>query len=121
MSRSFFLRSPVGAAVRPDAGEWLAMVDDPAFRALVQAKRRFLLGCWALVATSYFSLSVGVALAPAWFAVPLIGEANRGLVLALGEVGLVLVVAALYVRRANRDFDRRAAALAKVFSAARRR
>lgn len=112
--------TPAAAGARPDDGMWLAMVEDPAFRQLVVGKRRFLLGCWLLVVSSYFALAVGVALAPGWFATPLLGELNRGLVLALGEVLLVLVVAAFYVRRASRDFDRRADALARQFVAARR-
>lgn len=120
MSRSSRFVSAASPTSRPSADEWLAMAEDPAFRALVLSKRRFLLNCWLLVVCTYFSLSVGVALFPAWFATPVFGEVNIGLLLALGEVLLVLVVAALYVRRASRDFDPRADALAKRFSAARR-
>lgn len=119
-SRFVSAASPTSHPARPSADEWLAMAEDPAFRALVLSKRRFLLNCWLLVVCTYFSLSVGVALFPAWFATPVFGEVNIGLLLALGEVLLVLVVAALYVRRASRDFDPRADALAKRFSAARR-
>lgn len=96
------------------------MAEDPEFRALVAQKRRFLLICWVLVVSSYFSLAIGVALAPEWFATPVFGEFNRGLLLASGEVLLVLVVAALYAGRASRDFDRRADGLARRFFAARR-
>lgn len=97
------------------------MVEDPAFRDLVQNKRRFLLSCWLLVASGFFLLAAGIALAPAWFARRVVGEINLGLLLALGEVLLVLIVATLYVRRASRDFDRRAEALARRFLATRQR
>ena len=91
------------------------MVEDPAFRALVSRKRRFLLLSWVLVAGSYFGLSVASALSPEWFGLRLLGEVTVGLVLAGGELLLVLLVATLYVRRACRDFDRSAAVLAQRF------
>lgn len=120
MTRSPLFFSAAGSRSRPSADEWLVMVEDPEYRALVQSKRRFLLNCWLLAVSSYFALSVGVAWFPVWFATPVFGETNIGLLLALVEVLLVLMVAALYVRRASRDFDPRAEALAKRFSAARR-
>lgn len=120
MSRSSPFVSTAAPLSRPGGDGWLAMAEDPEFRALVLSKRRFLLNCWLLVVSSYFSLSVGVAWFPGWFATPVYGEINIGLLLALLEVLLVLMVAALYVRRASRDFDPRAEALAKRFSAVRR-
>lgn len=120
MSRSSRFVRTAAPASRPGGDAWLAMVEDAEFRALVLSKRRFLLSCWLLVVSSYFSLSVGVAWFPAWFATPIFGEINIGLMLAMLEVLLVLLVAALYVRRASRDFDPRAEALARRFSAARR-
>lgn len=120
MSRSSRFVSTAALPSRPGGDGWLAMAEDPEFRALVLSKRRFLLNCWLLVVSSYFSLSVGVAWFPDWFATPVYGEINIGLLLALLEVLLVLMVAALYVRRASRDFDPRAEALARRFSAARR-
>jgi uncharacterized membrane protein (DUF485 family) len=102
-------------AVRRSESEWLAIAESPDFRALVARKRRFLLSCWILVASSYFALPLGAALAPEWFARPVLGEANAGLLLALAEVVLVLLVAMRYVWRAGRDFDRHAAALARKF------
>lgn len=91
------------------------MSEDPAFRALVSRKRRFMLSAWLLVAAAHFSLAAAGALVPDWFARPVLGEFNLGLLLALGEVFLVLAVAGLYVHRAQRDFDRSANALARRF------
>ena len=105
---------------RPDAGEWLAMSEDREFCALVRSKRRVLLSSWLLVVISFFGLSAGIALAPGWFAQRVVGEINIALLLALAEVALVLLVAAFYVRRASRDFDRRAEVLGDRFFAARR-
>lgn len=117
MRHSFSGRSASANAPRHDPAEWLAMADDPAFRALVARKRRFLLSCWLLVVSSYFALSMAAAWAPATLAGLVVGEINLGLLLAFGEVLLVLVVALLYVRRAGRDFDPAAAALAQRFAA----
>ena len=103
-------------AAQRDPVMWLVMSEDPEFRALVASKRRFLLTCWVLVASSYLALSMGAALAPVWFATLVIGEVNIGLILAMGEVLLVLLVATLYVRKACQDFDRSAAVLAARFS-----
>ena len=115
MSRRPPLHLESSQLVRRSASEWLAIAESPDFRALVAGKRRFLLSCWLLVASSYFVLPLGAALAPEWFARPVLGDANLGLLLALGEVVLVLLVAALYCWRAGRDFDRQAAALSRKF------
>lgn len=101
--------------LRRSEAEWLLIAESPAFRALVARKRHLLLTGWLLVVSAYFVLPLGAALVPGWFSRPLLGEANVGLVLALGEVILALLVAILYVRRAGRDFDRQAAALAASF------
>jgi uncharacterized membrane protein (DUF485 family) len=105
------------APPRRSPAAWLAMAEDPEFRALVARKRRFLLASWLIVASSYFALALAAARFPEWFARPLLGEFNLGLALVLGEVLLVLLVASLYVRRANRHFDRSARALARRFLA----
>lgn len=102
--------------VHHDPLTWLVMSEDPEFRALVATKRRFLLTCWVLVASSYLALSIGAAFAPGWFSTLVFGEVNIGLILAMGEVLLVLLVATLYVRKACQDFDSSAAALAARFS-----
>lgn len=120
MNRTLRSGPSARSAFRPDPDEWLAMANDPEFRALVASKRKFLLSSWLLVVSSFFSLSIGVALAPEWFARRVFGEINIGLILAFGEVLLVLVVAGLYVFRASRDFDPRADQLAARFSSARR-
>ena len=95
--------------------DWHAMVENPAFQSLVSRKRRFLITSWLIVAGSYFALLAGASWAPDWFAIPLWGEFNVGLLLAFGETCLVLLVAALYVRRACRDYDTCADALSRQF------
>lgn len=112
MSRSHPSLLDAARPHRRSEAEWLLIAESPAFRSLVARKRRLLLSGWLLVVSGYFVLPLGAALAPDWFSRPLLGAANVGLVLALGEVLLALLVAILYVRRAGRDFDRQAAALA---------
>jgi len=112
-SESSAARAP--RAMQRNPAEWLAMVEDPAFRALVARKRRYLLTGWLLVASGYLALACGAARAPDFYAEPLLGELNIGMTLVLGEMLLCLLVAWLYVRRAGPQFDLDAEALALRF------
>lgn len=97
--------------------DWTALEADPAFRALVRRKQRFLWGLLAFAIGYYFLLPVGAAWYGALYRVPVFGPINSGLLFALSQFGVAWAVAALYARRAQ-DFDRESAAIAARAAAA---
>jgi len=90
---------------------WSTIDADPRFQQLYKKKTVFL-SVFTLGALAYFLLlPIGVAYFPAWFAIRLWGPLNLGLVFALSQFLVAWLVAYLYVRRANREFDALAATL----------
>lgn len=89
-----------------DAIDWAAIQADPRFQRLHRRKTRFLAGLMVLATAYFFLLPLGAAWAPELFATRLLGHVNVGIVFALSEFLMVLAVAVLYLRRANREFDR---------------
>lgn len=86
--------------------DWAAIHADSRFQALHRKKRNFLTLLMALSVVYYFLLPVGAAWWPALFRLPVYGAVNAGILLALSEFVVALVVAACYTRRANQEFDR---------------
>lgn len=86
--------------------DWAAVHADPRFQALHRRKTVFISGLAAISLLSYFSLPVGAAYFPDLFRIRIAGAINLGLVLAFFEFIVVFVVAAIYTRRANNEFDR---------------
>ncbi|MBW7902261.1 MAG: DUF485 domain-containing protein [Rhodocyclaceae bacterium] len=92
--------------------DWAAINADPRFRELHRRKMRFLGFLVAASAIYYFMLPIGAAYFPEIFRVRVAGAVNAGLLFALSEFVFACGVAVLYARRAGRDFDRLAGALA---------
>ncbi len=84
---------------------WAAINADPTFQDFQTRKSTFL---WRLMIFSviyYLLLPVGAGYFPELFAKRIWGPINVGLLFALSQFVAVWAVAAVYARRANRDFD----------------
>lgn len=86
--------------------DWAAINADPRFRELHRRKAGFLSGLLIVSVVYYFLLPAGAAWFPELFRIKVVGVVNVGLLFALSEFFVAWGVAALYTRRANRDFDR---------------
>ena len=92
---------------------WAAIDHDPRFQALHKKKTTFL---WSLMAIStiyYFMLPIGAAYYPELFKIKVWGPMNVGILFALSEFVVAWTIAAIYARRANRDFDAMAAEIVR--------
>lgn len=94
---------------RPD---WAAIERLPEFRALLRAKRAFLLPACLFFVAYYFALPALVGYWPEMMSTRVIGAINLAYLFALSQFVMAWVLMALYVRRA-RAFDRMAADLLK--------
>lgn len=94
---------------RPD---WAAIERLPEFRALLRAKRAFLLPACLFFVAYYFALPALVGYWPELMSTRVIGAVNLAYLFALSQFVMAWVLMALYVRRA-RAFDRMAADLLK--------
>lgn len=84
---------------------WAAIDNDPRFQTLHKKKTTFL---WSLMIFSiiyYFMLPIGAAYYQDLFKIKVWGPVNVGLLFALSEFVVAWSIAAIYARRANRDFD----------------
>jgi uncharacterized membrane protein (DUF485 family) len=92
----------------PDSpGQWEKAAAHPEFRALLRAKKRFIVPATIAFAAYYFALPVLVGYAPAFMATPVIGPVNLAYLFALSQFFFAWLIAFLYVRAASR-FDRMA-------------
>jgi len=92
--------------MKDSAIDWIAVSADPRFQALCRRRRSFVGSLLTFVLCLYFLLPMAAAYRPDWLALPVAGAINLGLLLALAEFLAILAVAAVYVWRANREFDR---------------
>lgn len=92
--------------------DWSAMVADPRFQALHKKKSGFLWGLMVFSVLYYFLLPLGAAYFQDLFKIKVWGPVNVGLVFALSEFIVAWAIAFHYSRRANREFDSMARALA---------
>lgn len=101
------------------AADWerIAALDE--FKALLAAKRRFIVPAVLFFITYYFALPVLVGYAPEWMAVKVLGVVNVAYLFALSQFFMAWTIALLYVRAANR-FDSMTSALLARFRASRR-
>lgn len=105
------------AAPPPDSthdtspAEWARMEADPGFRALVAAKRRFIVPATLFFIVYYFALPLLVGYFPEMMGRDVIGNINIAYLFALSQFFMAWVLMWMYVRRA-RDFDEQAAAIA---------
>ena len=92
---------------RPD---WAAIERMPEFRALVRAKRAFLVPACVFFVVYYFALPALVGYFPELMSTPVAGRINVAYLFALSQFVMAWALMAAYVRRARR-FDRMAAEL----------
>jgi uncharacterized membrane protein (DUF485 family) len=100
--------SPADPHPGPD---WRAVEADPEFRALVAAKRRFIVPATLFFIAYYFALPVLVGYWPGLMDRDVVGNVNVAYLFALSQFFMAWILMALYVRRA-RGFDAMAAAIA---------
>lgn len=92
--------------------DWAAIAADDKFRALIRRKNRFLAILMFCSIVAYLALPVGAAYFPEVFARPVFGPVNVGLLFAFAEFAVAGLIAYVYTRRANADFDRAAKEIA---------
>jgi uncharacterized membrane protein (DUF485 family) len=84
--------------------DWQAIENDPDFRALVAAKRAFIIPATIFFIVYYFALPVLVGYFPEFVDRPVIGKINIAYLFALSQFFMAWTVMWLYVRKA-REFD----------------
>ena len=98
--------------------DWAAIGADSRFQALHRKKTFFLNALMAFSIGYYFLLPVGAAYFPELFRVRVFGVVNLGILFALSEFVVAWAVAAVYLYRANREFDSLAEAISVEIMAA---
>ncbi|MDE2481896.1 MAG: DUF485 domain-containing protein [bacterium] len=88
------------------ASDWDALAADPEFRALMAARRRFIVPATIFFALFYLSLPIGLALAPRAMSAPAIGPLTLAYVVALAQFVTSWLLLALYMI-ASRSYDKR--------------
>ena len=87
-----------------DVADWQRIATLDEFKALLAAKRRFIVPATIFFIVYYFALPVLVGYAPRWMATKVFGVVNVAYLFALSQFFVAWAVAALYVRAAAR-FD----------------
>ncbi len=87
------------------AMNWAAIDADPRFRSLHRKKTAFLWGLMLFSVFYYFLLPIGAAYYQDLFKIKVWGPVNVGILFALSEFVVAWSIAAIYARRANRQFD----------------
>ena len=85
-----------------DTRDWAAVEQLPEFRALVRAKRAFVLPASLFFIVYYFALPVLVGHFPEAMSAPVAGRINVAYLFALSQFVMAWTLMALYVRRARR-------------------
>lgn len=85
--------------------DWAAIEADPRFQILHRRKARFLAGLMLVSVAYFFLLPTCAAWYPELFRIRVAGAVNVGILFALSEFLVAWLVAAVYLRRANREFD----------------
>ena len=84
---------------------WAAIDSDPRFQALHRKKTTFLWGLMLFSVIYYFLLPIGAAYFQDLFKIKVWGPVNVGILFALSEFVVAWVIAGIYAKRANREFD----------------
>ena len=87
--------------------DWEAIAASDRFKRLLRAKRRFIVPAMIIFVIYYFSLPVLVGYARPFMERRIFGDVNLAYLFALSQFFMAWLIAALYVRAANR-FDRQA-------------
>lgn len=84
---------------------WRAIDADPRFQALHRKKSQFLWGLMIFSMVYYFLLPIGAAYFQDLFKIKVWGPVNIGLLFALSEFVVAWLIAFIYSRKANAEFD----------------
>lgn len=95
------------AAEEAGATNWEAIAASPAFKDLLKAKKRFIVPAMCFFIAYYFALPALVGYARETMDKRVLGPINLAYLFALSQFFMAWIIAALYVRAANR-FDRQA-------------
>lgn len=82
------------------------ILESPAFAELRTRRRRTAIVLTTLMLGIYYGFIVAVAFAPQWLAIPVDGVITLGIPLGLGVIVAAIGLTGVYVRQANRSFDR---------------
>ena len=88
-----------------DTPDWAAIERTPEFRALVRAKRAFIIPATVFFVAYYFALPALVGYWPELMSRRVAGAVNLAYLFALSQFVMAWVIMAVYVRRAQR-YDR---------------
>lgn len=92
---------------------WAAIDQDPRFQELHRKKTAFLWGLMIFSIVYYFLLPIGAAYFQELFRIKVWGPINIGLLFAISEFVVAWLIAFVYSRRANAEFDAMAAEINK--------
>jgi len=101
-----------------DVADWDRLAALADFKALLKAKRRFIVPATVVFIVYYFALPVLVGYAPRLMAAKVFGVVNVAYLFALSQFFMAWIVAVLYVRAASR-FDVMARTIVERFKASR--
>jgi uncharacterized membrane protein (DUF485 family) len=90
------------AAEDVDVADWARVAESSEFKALVSAKRRFIIPATVFFIVYYFALLVLIWRAPELMSRRVFGVINIAYVFALSQFFMAWILALLYVRAANR-------------------
>ena len=90
---------------------WEAIEADPRFQQLHRDKNRFLWRMMLFALVYFFCLPIATAYFQDTLKVKVWGVINVGLLFALSQFIVAWLIAAIYAKRANNEFDARAKAL----------
>jgi len=99
-----------------DVADWDRLAALASFRALLAAKRRFIVPATVFFIVYYFALPVLVGYAPRLMAAKVFGVVNVAYLFALSQFLVAWIVAVLYVRAAS-GFDAMARAIVDQYKA----
>jgi uncharacterized membrane protein (DUF485 family) len=88
-----------------DTPDWAAIERTPEFRALVRAKRAFIIPATLFFVAYYFALPALVGYRPDVMSRPVVGHVNVAYLFALSQFVMAWALMAAYLRRARR-YDR---------------
>lgn len=95
----------------PDRTSWEEVQDSAEFQALRRSFRRFVFPMTAAFLVWYFTYVLLAAYATDFFATPVIGNINVGLLFGLGQFLTTALITIAYVRWTDRNLDSQAAAI----------
>lgn len=92
--------------MKPHVGpaRWEVLASEPEFRALLRARRRFVVPATIFFVAYYLALPITVGFWPKLMSRPVAGPLTLAYVFALSQFAMAWILLALYLRRARR-FD----------------